>query len=132
MPFKNAEAKKAWAKKYWERTKEATKASKAVHMQNFCKANPDYFRKWDNKNRDRRREITAKRRAAKKGATPSWLSQEMRVKMRKMYKMCAINQEVDHIVPLQGVDVCGLHVPWNLQILDRTANRQKGNKRGTY
>lgn len=36
--------------------------------------------------------------------------------------------EIDHIIPLQHSDICGLHVPANLQILERFDNRRKSNQ----
>ena len=77
----------------------------------------------------------AKRRSSLLNRTPSWLTAHDWLHIKCIYSVCdMLNREgnepheVDHIVPLQGENVCGLHVPWNLRVIARTANRSKGNK----
>jgi hypothetical protein len=74
---------------------------------------------------------TAKRRALKLKATPSWNDEE---KIHEIYLQCKfmnltsdVRYEVDHIVPLQSKIVSGLHCIANLQILPMLENRRKSN-----
>lgn len=90
--------------------------------------------KWAKEHSDRANAKTAARRAARKQATPSWLTDEHKTQMLDFYvraksltKQSGVPHEVDHIYPLNGETVCGLHVPWNLQILTATENRAKAN-----
>lgn len=81
-----------------------------------------------------------KRRAAKLKRMPPWLSSDQFIKMNDIYVLknsLSIKHnekyEVDHIIPLQGENVSGLHVPWNLQILNKFENLKKSNSfDGTY
>jgi len=67
----------------------------------------------------------AKRRAVKMSAVACWANME---EINLIYKYCPVGYHVDHIVPLQGVLVCGLHCEHNLQYLPATDNLSKGNK----
>ena len=79
----------------------------------------------------------AKRRASKLNATPSWLTEEHHDQIKLLYahaKECELltgdKYHVDHIVPLKGENVSGLHVPWNLQVLPADINIKKSNSYG--
>lgn len=81
----------------------------------------------------------AKRRASKLKATPSWLTDYDWEMIKWTYDCAKIAEEhygksyhVDHIVPLQGKNVCGLHVPWNLQVIPAKQNLTKGNRYECY
>ena len=80
-------------------------------------------------------ESVNRRYAAKKNATPVWLTEAHIEEMRVIYlaaKMLSgvtgVRMDVDHMVPLNGENVCGLHVPWNLQIVPASYNRHKKNR----
>ena len=72
-----------------------------------------------------RNAMGAKRRAAKLQRTPAWADLEA---IKQFYINCPKGYAVDHIVPLQGVNVSGLHVLNNLQYLTKSENCSKGNK----
>ena len=93
----------------------------------FCsvKCNNSY---WFKNNRQKHNLKEANRRAKKLNATPKWLSKEDKIKIKEIYMTCPDGWHVDHIIPLQGKDVSGLHVPWNLQHLPAKENIIKGNK----
>lgn len=63
-----------------------------------------------------------------KQATPPWLTAEDKLQIRDLYRNCPDGHHVDHILPIKGLEVSGLHVPWNLQWLPAQVNLSKGNK----
>jgi 5-methylcytosine-specific restriction endonuclease McrA len=65
------------------------------------------------------------RHARKLRAIPLWANIE---KIKEIYRNRKKGYHVDHIVPLKGVNVCGLHVENNLQYLTAQENISKGNK----
>ena len=116
----NKEDKLSYMKSYNNLHKE----DKAAYERTYAKANPSKINA-----------IGAKRRAAKRKAVPKWLTKEQLLEIQWYYDTAKELQwlseeslEVDHIVPLQGENVSGLHVPWNLQILPESMNCSKGNK----
>ncbi|MBU3668272.1 MAG: hypothetical protein FGM53_07065 [Rhodocyclaceae bacterium] len=77
---------------------------------------------------------TAKRRAAKLKRTPTWLTEDELWMISQAYSIASVRTKmfgfawhVDHIVPLQGEAVSGLHVPWNLQVIPGRDNIAKNN-----
>ena|ERR1017187_1681536 len=96
-----------------------------------------HSKKWSKANRAKMNAYEANRRAAKLYATPKWLTKEQLKEIQSYYELAKELQwlseeplEVDHIVPLQGKNVSGLHVPWNLQILPESLNCRKSNYLG--
>lgn len=69
------------------------------------------------------------RREAMQCATPAWASKKairaIYAEAKRLTRETGIPHEVDHIVPIQGSKVCGLHVEHNLQILTKVENVQK-------
>lgn len=108
--------------------------SKAYRERNIDKERSRYI-KYNKDNPEVRAALSAKRRANQKSATPDWLTEEHNNQIKEIYKHareCEIltgdKYHVDHIIPLNGEKVSGLHVPWNLQVLPADINITKSNK----
>jgi hypothetical protein len=87
---------------------------------------------WQKANRGRCTAMSRKYLLKKAQAVPPWLTKEQERLLSMFYQerdrlnaVTGIQHEVDHIVPLQGKTVCGLHVPWNLQVLTKKDNISK-------
>lgn len=98
--------------------------------------NKGYSNEWRRLNLAKSRAAYSKRRAKQRTATPNWLSEDQIKQIEYLYEVARDASlltgepyEVDHIEPLVSDEVCGLHVPWNLQVLPRDLNRRKSNNR---
>ena len=112
---------------------EKERAYAREHLRKSFAQNPERIlarnRQWSKDNQDVVQAKNARHRAAKLKAMPTWLTTEQHQMIRAFYQLAqATGLTVDHIVPLQGKTVCGLHVPWNLQLLPRRENCSKRNK----
>lgn len=97
----------------------------AGYAANYRARKPDVARAWRQKNKQRVVLYTTRRRAAKLQRTPAWADTAA---IDAFYLACPEGHHVDHIVPLRGRLVSGLHVLNNLQYLPNAENLSKGNK----
>jgi uncharacterized Zn finger protein (UPF0148 family) len=99
-------------------------------------ANPErqkkYARKYYDSHRVEHNVKMAKRRAAKLQATPLWADgtviKFLYATSRYLSLVSGEEWRVDHVVPLKGAHVCGLHTPHNLRVVPASINRRKHNK----
>jgi len=121
----NKEKIKYRRKKYKEKNKDKILAQ----AKKYRILNRDHINKqiseWQKTNRGLCNARVSKRRALKLKATPSFANLN---KIKEIYKNCPKGYEVDHIIPLQGKNVSGLHIETNLQYLLMKENRIKSNK----
>jgi len=130
--YNKSEAGQQAKRKYYEANKENVIAR--------AQARPDedkrrYKKTHKVNNPDMYKEMTSLRRRRFRDATPKWLTNTHKMEIRLKYRLAielsratGERYAVDHIIPLHGENVCGLHVPWNLQVLTQKDNLAKYNK----
>lgn len=117
----------------------------AEKARRFTDKNPGYVeanrerinaasRKYRAENKPRYSMYRAKRRATQKRAVPSWFGEFDSLVISEAYELAkargdatGTKWEVDHIVPLAGRTVCGLHVAGNIRVITAHENKRKSN-----
>jgi hypothetical protein len=130
--FKSAPAVLEAKRRYYEKNREVVIARAQARSSALL---AQYRKAWKVANPDLVAADCKNRRRKHRHATPKWLTSVQKKQMREMYlaarrltKSTGVPYVVDHIEPLRGDDRCGLHVPWNLQVITREANLYKSNK----
>jgi len=117
--------KKIQSKSYAKRKTEVN-----ARARKWAKENPEKVREisraWQRRNPAVTAEQAAARRAGLRRATPAWVDRKDILYVYDMAQLFGVT--VDHIHPLKGKNFCGLHVPWNLQLMPGRENSSKGNR----
>jgi hypothetical protein len=129
------EYKSSW---YAKNAESERKKAMQYHYENYDKNKEKYAEKSKRcyeRTKHNKFAYEAFARAARRNAVPKWISTELKQEIQKFYVEARLKTrdtgtkyEVDHIVPLIGKKVCGLHVPWNLRVITQFENRIKQNR----
>lgn len=131
---RNIEERRREGRERYKNNKEAFyQTHKRWRLKNKDRAN-EFNREWKKQNKGKVLAYIKLRKLEKIKRTPPWLSKEDIKQITLLYKEASrltsetgVSHHVDHIIPLRGKMVSGLHVPSNLQILRADENMSKGN-----
>ncbi len=121
----NRERHNEKARRFYAKDLDESRRRSREHARRYREEHPEAFK-------ERWRKASPHKRAARLKRTPAWVD---RVAVDYVYHAAQVIKDVygttwhvDHIIPLQGENVSGLHVANNLQLLSPEANLSKSNK----
>jgi predicted nucleic acid-binding Zn-ribbon protein len=124
------ETKNAWRRR--KRADPEYREKELAKDREWRRANWDRVKKYKHKCGALQVHHVARRHAAKLRATPFWSQtkeiEALYAEARRLTEETGIEHHVDHIVPLRGRNVCGLHVFANLRVITADQNKRKANK----
>lgn len=127
----NSEQKRKYGRERYAQNKERI----LEKNKQYFASHPDYYKQFRRNNPEKVNSKESKRKAAKLQRIPCWLTADDFWMIEQAYEICALRTKVtgiewhvDHIIPLQGKKVSGLHTPYNLQVIPASINTSKGNK----
>ncbi len=143
---RNKEKNNARSREYYQQNKESANSRRKLWREDNSERQKEYDKDYEARNREARKEKNKKWRennpekyklnkdeylSRKTSATPQWyeaaLVKQIYLKRDELSKLWGFQLHVDHVIPLQGENVCGLHCWDNLQILEATLNISKSN-----
>jgi hypothetical protein len=145
-PEKRAENSKKWKQNNQERIRELERKRRAESPEKFNQISRNYYHRnkekelqrqksWRSKNKGIVNSFTRQRKAVLLSRVPRWADKEELWLMRQAYELAVLRKKmlgfewhVDHIYPLQGKLVSGLHIVDNLQVIPAVINLSKGNR----
>jgi len=130
--YNKSKAGQASKQKYYETNREQVIARANARPEEIKRG---YKKEYKKRNPELCKALVSVRRRRHREATPLWITAEDKLAMRNLYlqaqnlsRRTGERYVVDHIIPIMSQKVCGLHVPWNLQIITQVENLKKSNK----
>lgn len=125
-----------WKKESYYRNREAILSKQKEYVEKNHEKRLEYQRSHYKSNRH----IYIANARKREGRLNEGINNQFNDRMKEIYYVCEVvsketglEHHVDHIIPLTHSDVCGIHCPWNVQILTKDENQVKKNKfDGTY
>jgi hypothetical protein len=121
----------AYAKNWYVENKDRKRAYDALRRLEKRHLYRAASKRWRDSNAGLKNADTQTRRAVLRGAMPRWANKFF---ISEIYDLAALRTKltgfrwvVDHVIPLRGRNVCGLHVETNLRVIPETANLAKSN-----